>query len=137
MNFVATNISCGIREVYGIDSRHTPKVFIEQFLKDARAAVNAQTNLMYPEYWRKFRFATFSHNQDYFKVCDAICDFIQHNDLGEITKSNVAKNPNSTNHIRIYIWEINWENLLAWEKTKDAPTPPANQRLWAKLTSAS
>lgn len=138
---VSTNVSCGIREFYDIPSYMTPESFLVEFLTKARASVDPITARMYPNKWKAFRFLVFSHRSSYFQVCNAICEYIKENKLGKIVLTEAANNPNSGNDIKIYIWQVDWEPLLAWEKEwelKTAKKVAAEEQLilkpWTRIT---
>lgn len=48
------------------------------------------------------------------KYAERLGDYITENNLGEVDRINPVKNPNSGNHVTLYIWQVSYEGLLAW-----------------------
>jgi len=118
------NASCGIREVYSIPSWEYgtvdgPAKFVKDFYNGCDD----------PEYHRRFRFALFSHNHHSFHMCSSIVKFIEDNGFGTVTVTSEGVNINYLNKIKVYLWEIDWKNLVEWI-TKNSP--PAQPGTWVR-----
>jgi hypothetical protein len=126
MTLVVTrsHISCGVREVFGIQGYnegsfyYSPKLFIKHFWDGCND----------PSWERKFRFALFSTREVEFKVLDDVTKYITDNELGTVMRSAVQINPNSGNNIQVCMWDIDWNNLKAFI-AKEFPSNPIQ---WVK-----
>lgn len=110
-----TSISCGVRQLYGVRDKE-PKEVLYEALKDVRPwGVDWQLNNM------RFGIILFSdkvarpRGAKYSKFGGVkFAEFVIENKLGKIISSDIITNPNTSNKIQVWVWQLNRPALIKW-----------------------
>lgn len=110
---------CGVQEIKGINYEGvTPKKIVRDVC-DLR-------------YYHCFQCAFYIFTDKYSnqRNGDALMKYIHDNNLGEVTKSHSARNPNSYNIVTVYIWKVHEPNLWQYCLDMKEIAPTENARLF-------
>lgn len=112
-------ISCGAIQLYRLSNyyniergrlREEP-IEIEDLVQEVK---NSKEFMKFG--FKKIPFVIFSDNIIKSKAGISLAKYITDKKLGEITESPVRNNPGHDGAIRIWIWTVDWNNLVKWEK---------------------
>ena len=118
---VPSSISCGVFQLFYLDNSHSYLMErIYNFFIDAARKGTAQYKLLptgakdyqHPV-WGDGAFLLFS-DADLLGNGRSFADFLGKNNLAYVTNSKSTVNPNSGNHISVYIAQLNHEKIAEW-----------------------
>lgn len=97
---------CGVREFCGLQTS-TSKEIVEEVAHD-----------MFEEA-SDYKFVILTDNNDYkWRDSKSFLKFVHKNNLGTVTKTDKAMNPNSGSRIQVFIWKVDITNLKKWYDNK-------------------
>ena len=59
-------------------------------------------------------FMIFTANVDGYEYGDIFAQYLRKNHLGKVHGNQIGYNPNSQHNIRVWMWQVNWDELKSW-----------------------
>ena len=105
---------CGLREIYGI----TNESGIDVIFRVSRLRLKTAL-ILFTDTVKTLHGGALMRHTDYYgnpRGGVALADFIQKNNLGEVTQSEPVLNQNSGNIICGWFWKVDWPQLITWSR---------------------